>query len=170
MTQTHQVIPAPFAKNIYIIFSDIFNSHIRCENTEVFRQAGKWSACWNSGKRTLFVSIISAKSPSSLLYSQLLSGTIVWNHCQKSLPTWQEGCCLKIYSGIQIPSTHLKQGLLFTSTLSKEGFCFSTGMTNWTHTGLISPAAVDYGESGLLDQICNAVRSVKRCLWFIYYN
>lgn len=84
-----------------------------------------------------------------VLWPQLLSGTTAWITCRRSMPTWQERCRLKIYPGIQMANTHLKQALLFPHIFPKgaSGFFLRNDKLN-TYLNHFSGYGLLWGKVG----------------------
>lgn len=123
------MIPTLFAKYIYIIFFDIFHSHIKPAKTEWSLQTSRMMRlCWNPGRRsTRFVSIASVHkiashwSPHPCSQQKLLSGIITWNQCRKLIPTWLEGWVSKTCFRNQDSQYPFRKGLLFIQHISQMG-------------------------------------------------
>lgn len=105
---------------------------------------------------------------SLISYSPLLSGTIAWNHCQKSIHTWHEGCSLKTCFGNQDSKYTFWTSLaIFRAHFTNGASVFFTEMPNWICAWITSVIGLLQGKL-VAWLICTATTSVKRLLQIIY--
>lgn len=123
----------------------------------------KMMLCRNSGSSIGLICLYDFSMQnhlSPIIRSLRLSGTIAWNHCQKSIPTWHEGCSLKICFGNQdsqytfktrlvIYRAHFSNGLAVVVVLNRNAKL----STCWCHfsSGFIMGKVGCLTQSAMLD-------------------